>query len=256
MDLPGTASLTCQRPAFSLPNGLHYLNGAYMSPLPRVVEEAGIQGIAEKKNPSLLATDDFFQESQKVRKAFAELVNIPDPNSVAIIPAVSYGIGVAARNTDLEAGQNVVLLHQQFPGNVYGWRRVASDRGAEIRMIHPGSGKGRGQRWNERILQAIDGDTGVVAMAPVHWTDGTVFDTSRVEGGVPATFSLGEVVPCFAEGVTRMKVGGKSTLICPPDLAYGDRGFPPRIPPGATLVFEIELLEIVAAAEAPETTTP
>ena len=87
-------------------------------------------------------------------------------------------------------------------------------------------------------------------------TDGTVFDTSRVEGGVPATFSLGEVVPCFAEGVTRMKVGGKSTLICPPDLAYGDRGFPPRIPPGATLVFEIELLEIVAAAEAPETTTP
>ena len=188
MELPGTdpltepltEPLTCQRPAFSLPDGLHYLNGAYMSPLPRVVEEAGIQGIAAKKNPSLLATDDFFQESQEVRQAFAELVNIPDPNSVAIIPAVSYGIGVAARNTDLEAGQNVVLLHEQFPGNVYGWRRVASDRGAEIRMIHPGSGKGRGQRWNERILQAIDGDTGVVAMAPVHWTDGTVFDLEAI----------------------------------------------------------------------------
>jgi len=86
-------------------------------------------------------------------------------------------------------------------------------------------------------------------------TDGTVFDTSRVEGGTPATFSLTEVVPCFAEGVSRMKVGGTSKLICPPDLAYGDRGFPPRIPPGATLIFEIELVEIIAAEE-PATTTP
>lgn len=172
--------LPCQREAFSLPDDLHYLNGAYMSPLPRVVEEAGIRGIAGKRNPSLLSQDDFFTESQEVRRLFAQLVNISDPNSVAIIPAVSYGIGVAVRNTNLREGQNVVLLHEQFPGNVYGWRRLAHDTGAEIRTVHPGSGLGRGRRWNERILEAIDGATGVVALAPVHWTDGTVFDLEAI----------------------------------------------------------------------------
>jgi FKBP-type peptidyl-prolyl cis-trans isomerase FkpA len=75
-------------------------------------------------------------------------------------------------------------------------------------------------------------------------TDGTVFDSS-VQRGQPATFTLNQVIPCWTEGVQRMRVGGKSRLVCPADLAYGDRGAPPRIRPGATLVFEVELLEIV-----------
>jgi FKBP-type peptidyl-prolyl cis-trans isomerase FkpA len=75
-------------------------------------------------------------------------------------------------------------------------------------------------------------------------TDGTVFDSSR-DRGEPAVFPLNGVIPCFSEGIRAMKVGGKSRLVCPADLAYGDRGAPPRIKPGATLVFEIELLEIV-----------
>ena len=83
--------------------------------------------------------------------------------------------------------------------------------------------------------------------------DGTVFDSS-VKKGTPAEFALNQVVPCFAEGVQKLKVGGKGKLICPPEMAYGDRGAP-GIRPGATLVFEIELLEIVgpkpAAAPAP-----
>lgn len=75
-------------------------------------------------------------------------------------------------------------------------------------------------------------------------TDGTVFDSS-VERGQPTTFPLNGVIPCWTKGVQMMKVGGKAKLICPPDLAYGDRGAPPKIKPGATLVFEVELLEIV-----------
>lgn len=74
--------------------------------------------------------------------------------------------------------------------------------------------------------------------------DGTVFDSS-VQRGEPATFPLGQVIPCWTEGVQRMKVGGKSRLVCPAGLAYGDRGAPPKIRPGATLVFEVELLDIV-----------
>jgi FKBP-type peptidyl-prolyl cis-trans isomerase FkpA len=74
--------------------------------------------------------------------------------------------------------------------------------------------------------------------------DGTVFDSS-VRRGEPATFPLNRVIHCWTEGVQKIKVGGKSKLVCPAATAYGDRGSPPVIRPGATLVFEVELLEIV-----------
>ncbi len=74
--------------------------------------------------------------------------------------------------------------------------------------------------------------------------DGTVFDSS-IKRGEPATFPLANVIKCWTEGVQEIKVGGKSRLVCPAEIAYGDRGSPPAIKPGATLVFEVELLEIV-----------
>jgi FKBP-type peptidyl-prolyl cis-trans isomerase len=73
--------------------------------------------------------------------------------------------------------------------------------------------------------------------------DGTVFDSS-VQRNEPATFPLSGVIPCWTEGVQMMKVGGKAKLVCPSSIAYGDRGAPPDIKPGATLVFEVELLGI------------
>jgi FKBP-type peptidyl-prolyl cis-trans isomerase FkpA/FKBP-type peptidyl-prolyl cis-trans isomerase FklB len=102
------------------------------------------------------------------------------------------------------------------------------------------------------IVKEIKAGTGPTPKATdtvkVHYhgtlTDGTVFDSS-VQRGQPATFPLSGVIKCWTEGVQEIKVGGKSKLVCPSDIAYGDRGSPPKIKPGATLVFEVELLEIV-----------
>ena len=73
--------------------------------------------------------------------------------------------------------------------------------------------------------------------------DGTEFDSSY-KRNQPAQFPLSGVIRCWTEGVQKMKVGGKARLVCPSEIAYGDNGRPPTIPGGATLIFEIELLEI------------
>ena len=73
--------------------------------------------------------------------------------------------------------------------------------------------------------------------------DGTEFDSSY-KRNEPISFPLSGVIPCWTEGVQKMKVGGKSRLVCPSAIAYGDSGRPPVIPGGATLIFEVELLGI------------
>jgi FKBP-type peptidyl-prolyl cis-trans isomerase FkpA len=80
-------------------------------------------------------------------------------------------------------------------------------------------------------------------------TNGTEFDSSY-KRNEPAEFPLNGVIKCWTEGVQKMRVGGKSSLVCPSDIAYGDQGRP-SIPGGATLIFEIELLEVSGAGAEP-----
>ena len=73
--------------------------------------------------------------------------------------------------------------------------------------------------------------------------DGKEFDSSY-KRGMPATFPLNRVVPCWTEGMQKIKVGGKATLTCPPATAYGERGAGGVVPPNATLKFDVELISI------------
>lgn len=101
------------------------------------------------------------------------------------------------------------------------------------------------------IYESLKDGTGTQA-APtttvqVHYrgtlADGTEFDSSY-KRGQPAAFPLNRVIPCWTEGVSKMKEGGKAKLTCPPEIAYGSRGAGSAVPPNATLTFEVELLKV------------
>ena len=156
--------LSCQRASFFLPGDLHYLNCAYMAPQSRRVEAAGLLGLRRKRNPAEIGAESFFVKSDAVRERFAALVGIRDPQRVAILAAASYGLSAAARNTPVEAGQNVVVLSEGFPSNFYTWSRRCRDQSAELRVIPPPTqGSGRGARLVRRRRdggsgRAVDGN--------------------------------------------------------------------------------------------------
>ena len=126
--------------------------------------------------PVGIQPSDFFTGCDEIRWRFASLVGAQDPSRIAVIPSASYGLAVAARNLPVERGQNIVILHEQFPGNVYAWQRSVADSEAEIRTVIPPDDVTRGAAWNERIIESIDESTAVVTLPHVHWTDGTVYD--------------------------------------------------------------------------------
>jgi FKBP-type peptidyl-prolyl cis-trans isomerase FkpA len=101
--------------------------------------------------------------------------------------------------------------------------------GLRIHIDRPGQGE------NPKATDSV----GVIYRGTL--ADGKEFDSSH---GTPASFSLGGVIPCWTEGMQMLKPGGKATLYCPPQIAYGDRGYPGVIPSGATLIFEVQLVSI------------
>lgn len=178
--MDSAAVLTCQRGQFNIPAGLHYLNCAYMGPLPRVAEEAGVLGLRMKRDPSAILPHHFFDTSLELRRLFSRLIGNADPTRISIGPGVSYSVAIAAKNLPLSSDQNVVLTYEQFPSNMHAWARKAQDVNADLRVIGPPDTIHRGANWNAEILTAIDSATAVVSLPTVHWTDGTIFDLVEV----------------------------------------------------------------------------
>ncbi len=174
--------IPCQKHSFSLDPSVHYLNCAYMSPLSRKVEEAGIAAVRGKRTPSFVQPSDFFDVPSRVKRTFASLID-GHAEHVSIFPSVSYGIATVANNLTVKPGQHILLLHEQFPSNVYTWLRLAESSGADIKTIFRPEGADLSEihaAWNEAIIRGIDTTTAVVAVPIVHWADGTLFDMKAI----------------------------------------------------------------------------
>ena len=174
-------TLSCQRDLFELPSKLHYLNCAFMAPLSKRVSAAGYKALQTLQTPNLLEPDDFFAESDVVRSLFARLIGSENKDRIAIIPSVSYAMAIVAKNVPLQAGQNIVVVSELFPSNLYPWQRMCSACGAEMRTVHPvNTGMNRSATWNQAILDSIDEKTALIALPELHWADGTRFDLKNI----------------------------------------------------------------------------
>lgn len=169
-----------QKHLFTLDEDITYINGAYMSPMLKKSEQAGIEWILKKQSPNRISPNDFFENSEILRNEFSRLINCIDPNYCAIISSVSYGIATVVNNISLNKGDEIVVVNEQFPSNYYSWDVAANKSGAKLKIISTTNEKERGKSWNENILNAINASTKVVTMPHVHWTDGTKFDLEAI----------------------------------------------------------------------------
>ncbi|MCU0471440.1 MAG: aminotransferase class V-fold PLP-dependent enzyme, partial [Arcicella sp.] len=120
--------LTCQKSLFNLDETVHYINCATMSPNLKSVEQAGFEGITRKSQPYQITQETFFETTEPVKKLFAQLINCTDAERIALIPSTSYGMAIVARNLaykpNLRAGQEILMVHEEFPSDVYAWEGV------------------------------------------------------------------------------------------------------------------------------------
>ncbi len=173
-----------QKHLFSLPDDVHYLNCATMSPLLKSVEQAGINGILQKSQPYLITADRFFDTLEIVKNEFAKLINCPDSQRIAVMGSASYGMATMAKNILKKGlavpGKKIVMVGEEFPTCVYAWDEL-KEKGVTIEFVAaPESLENRGKIWNERLLATIDNQTLLVCLSPVHWSDGTLFDLPTI----------------------------------------------------------------------------
>src|SRR5579871_699782 len=154
-----TMTLPNQRSLFDMPDDIAYLNCAYMSPLLNVARDAGQAGLARKSQPWRITSDDFFTGSERARVLFADLIGT-DGDGVALVPAASYGIAVAAANLPVETGQRILVLDEQFPSNVYVWHELAAAAGAEVVVVP----RPQDYDWTTAIVDRLDERVAVVAV--------------------------------------------------------------------------------------------
>ena len=167
--------LSDQRAKFEVDDEVAYFNTAALSPLLLSVRAAGEEALARRARPWTISAPDWFSDAEQLRSRFAQLIG-GTADDVALVPATSYGLSVAARNLRAGPGDHVLVLDQEFPSSYYSWQRFARRTGAELLVVR----REPGQSWTEAILDAIDERVAVASIPNVHWTNGAFVDLQRV----------------------------------------------------------------------------
>lgn len=167
--------LPVQRELFDIPDDVAYFNCASLAPQLRASAEAGLAAMGRRARPWTVTSDDWFTEAEERRALFARLAGV-DTDGVALVPATSYGLAVAATNLTARQGQRVLVLGDDFPSNRYTWQRFAGRTGASLVAVE----RQAGQSWAEAVLGELDERTAVVAVLATHWTDGGSVDLAAI----------------------------------------------------------------------------
>ena len=218
-------SLPPQRDAFDLPDGVAYLNCAFMSPQLRRVSEVGIAAVQRKQRPWRIGPADFFDHLERLRGLFAQLIQ-GDAEGVAVVPAASYAVSTAAANVSASGESRIVVLADQYPSNVYPWHDLARRSGASVVAVErPDDGD-----WTRAVVESIDERTVAVAVPNCHFMTGALIDVAtigeaaRTVGAtfvIDATQSLG-VLPLDVNevGADMVVAAGYKWLLGPYSVGY------------------------------------
>ncbi|MBT6983123.1 MAG: aminotransferase class V-fold PLP-dependent enzyme, partial [Rhodospirillaceae bacterium] len=155
--------LECQRHMFDVPREIAYFNCAAFTPFLLSVAEAGRAAVERRVHTWKINSTELPEGANQARAVFGRLINA-EQDAIAVIPATSYGMAVAAANLDLGADQNIVVVEDQFPSNYYIWVEKAAAAGAVMNVVpRPDNGD-----WTPGVLAAIGPDTAIVTLPPCH----------------------------------------------------------------------------------------
>ncbi|WP_417460983.1 aminotransferase class V-fold PLP-dependent enzyme [Kordiimonas sp.] len=166
--------LAPQRHLFDIPRNICYLNAAYMTPLTKEQHRAGQEALSLSMHPWEVSADDFFPVVEEIRSLAGQILNA-DADSMAIIPAVSYGMATAAKNLPLAPREAILVLEEQFPSNVYEWQSLADKVGGEIITV----ATPKDDDWTTAVTEVLEqfgNRISIVALPHVHWSSGAALD--------------------------------------------------------------------------------
>ena len=214
--------IASQRHLFDIPEDIAYFNCAYYSPQLNESTNRLVAGAREKSHPWERTPADFFTDVEAIRTLGSSIFG-GEPDGYAIVPAASYGVSTAARaiEPDLRRGDRILVIAEEFPSNVFPWRRTAQVTGAEMVTVpYPDDGD-----WTRAVLNRIDRSVKIVSLTTCHWTNGAyidlrpigkacrdagsilVVDATQSLGAMP--FPLSDIQPDF------LVAAGYKWLLCP-----------------------------------------
>ena len=163
------------RNEFNLDNNIAYLNSAYMGLLPKSSIFSGSEGFELKSRSWKIQWEDFYKKPENTRKIFANLIN-SDNNSIFFVPSSSYGFAVFAKNFKLSKKKTILLLDEEFPSNVWIWKKIAEEQNGMVKFVP----RPLDDDWTSAILENISDDTALVSVPNCHWTDGGIINLQEL----------------------------------------------------------------------------